>query len=41
MTLEQEYDDNFIGTSEYEIGVFNSICEGNMNGFIEKYDIQS
>jgi len=39
LILEQEYDDNFIGTIEYEIGVFNSICEGNMNDFIEKYDI--
>lgn len=37
--LEQEYDDNFIGTYEYDINVFNKISEENILSMIDKYDI--
>lgn len=39
--LEQEYDENFIGTSEYDINTFNKISEENIFRMIEKYDIKS
>jgi len=38
--LEQEYDDNFIGTSEYDISTFNKINEANILNMIDKYDIE-
>lgn len=38
--LEQEYDDNFIRTSEYDISTFNKINEANILSIIEKYDIE-
>lgn len=37
--LEQEYDDNFIGTLEYDINTFNKINEENILSMIENYDI--
>lgn len=39
LILEQEYDDNFIGTSEYSMSVFKGIDENNIDEFIDKYDI--
>lgn len=39
--LEQEYDDNFIGTLEYGISIFNKISEENILSMIEKYDIKN
>lgn len=38
--LEQEYDDNFIGTLEYDINTFNKINEENIFNMIENYDIR-
>lgn len=38
--LEQEYDDNFIETLEYDISTFNKINEANILSMIEKYDIE-
>lgn len=37
--LEQEYDNNFIETLEYDISTFNKINEANILSMIEKYDI--
>lgn len=37
--LEQEYDDNFIGISEYDINIFNKINEENIFIMIDKYSI--
>lgn len=34
--LEQEYDDNFIVTLEYDINTFNKINENNIYNIIEK-----
>ena len=34
--LEQEYDDNFIQTIEYDINTFNKISEKNVHNMIEK-----
>lgn len=39
--LEQEYDDNFIGTSEYDISIFDKINEENILSMVEKYDIKN
>ncbi|WP_434799187.1 hypothetical protein [Terrisporobacter vanillatitrophus] len=39
LILEQEYDDNFIVTSEYSINTFKGIDENNINDFIDKYDL--
>lgn len=39
--LEQEYDDNFIGTSEYDINIFNKISKENILNIVEKYDIEN
>lgn len=38
--LEQEYDDNFIATLEYDINTFNKINEENILSMIENYDIR-
>ena len=38
--LEQEYDDNFIATLEYDINTFNKINEENIFSMIENYDIR-
>lgn len=38
--LEQEYDDNFISTLEYDINTFNKINEENIFSMIENYDIR-
>lgn len=38
--LEQEYDDNFIETLEYDINTFNKINEENILSMIENYDIR-
>ena len=38
--LEQEYDDNFILTLEYDINTFNKITEENIFNMIENYDIR-
>lgn len=38
--LEQEYDDNFISTLEYDINTFNKITEENIFNIIENYDIR-
>lgn len=38
--LEQEYDDNFILTVEYDINTFNKITEENIFNMIENYDIR-
>lgn len=38
--LEQEYDDNFIGASEYDINTFNKINEENIFSMIERYNIE-
>ena len=35
--LEQEYDDNFILTVEYDINTFNKITEENIFNMIENY----
>lgn len=37
--LEQEYDDNFIGISEYDINIFDKINEENIFIMIDKYSI--
>lgn len=37
--LEQEYDDNFIGISEYDINIFNKINEENIFIMVDKYSI--
>ncbi|MBN9648790.1 hypothetical protein J0L31_17560 [Terrisporobacter glycolicus] len=39
--LEQEYDDNFIRTLEYDISTFNKINEANILSMIETYDIKN
>lgn len=39
--LEQEYDDNFIRTLEYDISTFNKINEANILSMIEAYDIKN
>lgn len=39
--LEQEYDDNFIQTSEYDINTFNKISKENILNMIESYDIRN
>ena len=39
LILEQEYDDNFIGTSEYSMSAFKGIDGNNIDEFIDKYDI--
>lgn len=39
--LEQEYDDNFIATLEYDIKTFNKINEENILNMIESYDIRN
>ncbi|WP_419724818.1 hypothetical protein [Terrisporobacter petrolearius] len=39
LILEQEYDDNFIVTSEYSISTFKDIGENNIDDFIDKYDL--
>ena len=36
--LEQEYDDNFIVTLEYDINTFNKISKENILSMIEKYN---
>lgn len=36
--LEQEYDDNFVVTLEYDINTFNKISKENMLSMIEKYN---
>jgi len=41
LILEQEYDDNFIVTSEYSISTFNGICDGNIDDLIGKYDLEN
>lgn len=38
--LEQEYNDNFIETLEYDINTFNKINEENILSMIENYDIR-
>ncbi len=38
--LEQEYDDNFIATLEYDINTFTKINEENILSMIENYDIR-
>ena len=38
--LEQEYNDNFIATLEYDINIFNKINEENILSMIENYDIR-
>lgn len=35
--LEQEYDDNFIVTLEYDISTFDSITESNIYSIIDEY----
>lgn len=35
--LEQEYDNNFIVTLEYDISTFNSITESNIYSIIDEY----
>lgn len=37
--LEQEYDDNFIGISEYDINIFNKFNEENIFIMVDKYSI--
>ena len=37
--LEQEYYDNFIGISEYDINIFNKINEENIFIMVDKYSI--
>lgn len=37
--LEQEYDDNFIGTYEDDVNIFNNLNTDNIDSLIEKYDI--
>lgn len=39
--LEQEYDDNFIATLEYDINTFNKINEEDILSIIENYDIRN
>lgn len=39
--LEQEYDDKFIATLEYDINTFNKINEENILSMIENYDIRN
>lgn len=36
--LEQEYDDNFVVTLEYDINTFNKISKENILSMIEKYN---
>ena len=38
--LEQEYNDNFIETLEYDINTFNKINDVNILSMIENYDIR-
>lgn len=38
--LEQEYDDNFVSTIEYDINTFNKISKENIFSIIEKYNIE-
>lgn len=38
--LEQEYDDNFIATLEYDINTFNKINEENILSMIKNCDIR-
>lgn len=38
--LEQEYDDNFIVTLEYDISTFNEINKNNILNAVEKYSIK-
>lgn len=39
--LEQEYDDNFIGISEYDINTFDEVNEQNIYSIIEEYNIKN
>lgn len=39
--LEQEYDDNFIGISEYDINIFDEVNEQNIYSIIEEYNIKN
>lgn len=39
--LEQEYDDNFIVTLEYDVNVFNKMNKENINSIIDKYDMDN
>ena len=39
--LEQEYDDNYIATLEYDINTFNKINEEDILSIIENYDIRN
>lgn len=39
--LEQEYDDNFVGISEYDINTFDEVNEQNIYSIIEECNIKN